>query len=72
MMAPQIVVQRLKTLLFKQVLEHQILAATLGKVRAVFLAQSRNPCVAMLALYAPTLVAVTPVETFGHLSLLKN
>jgi hypothetical protein len=74
-MMPQIVVQRWTARFREQIPEHQILAAALGKARAVFLAQGCNPCVAMLALYLPALVAVTPVKaSFGlcHHSLLKN
>ena len=62
MMMSQVLVQRCTTRLAEQILEHQILPATLGKIRAVFLAQGCNLRVAMLALYFPTFVAVTPVK----------
>jgi hypothetical protein len=51
----------------QQRLEHQVLAAALSEAGAVFLAQSRDLGVAMLALDPAALVAMTVIETCSSL-----
>jgi hypothetical protein len=75
MMTPQILMQRFTPRIFEQRPQHQIAAAALGEVVAVFLAQGFDSRVAVLAIDFTALVTVASVKSASfpcHVALLRR